>query len=181
MLLPLLLLVLVALGAFFLLNKSKTGVTPQTSTTTTQPTLAPTAQTGATEDTFFGMIKSGQSLECTWQSKDQTSNMEPGKVWFGGGMARSMFKTKAGATGDAVEANAIMRDGKVYTWVQLAGIAPMGFMMDQQQVTAMGKNLTPQEVQQAQQYQQKVNFSCKPWVVDATQFSLPSNVQFRSQ
>lgn len=143
--------------------------------------VSPKTESGPSimEGSYFDLLKAGDSLECEW--KPTATSLQPAHVWANGGKARSTITTTEQGAGQPVEANAIFRDGKIYSWVKISGMAPIGFMMTQEEVQNANQGLTPQQKQQALQYQKKMSFTCKPWLVDESKFTPPADIQFQQK
>jgi len=165
----------VALGALYLgRNKIKTmlGASPAqnsiTSQTQTNSQNVPT-QNQAFSGSFFDLAQRGGDVKCTWSNTDKNMSIQ-GSVYASG----KKFNVVSNATVSGVSGvTYIIGDGtKMYVWTSNTGNS--GFIMNYPDV----KNQTGATNQQ-QQLLQKYNFQCSPWIVDASKFQLPANINFR--
>lgn len=93
-----------------------------------------------------------------------------GTTYSANGMVRSDFTSSIPQVGN-IESHIIVRDGFAYTWTSMMNQGfkfPIGEAEGEAEVSA--------EV--AAQVNQDYNFSCTPWVVDESVFTLPSTIAF---
>lgn len=174
-----LLLLAIVAGYFFMRGRSGTATSMMD---TTSPTAAvSSAPAGPVEGSILDILGKGSSLECDIKvpaKEGQPSPFSTGKLWTTGTTGRS---TLSGAvSGVAMEANAIYKDKTVYTWIITNG-TKMGFKVSPEEAANANAKMTPQQMQQAEQYKQKMIFNCHAWTVDQSKFVLPTDVVFKDQ
>lgn len=173
-------IILLAAGAFFMMKKPQSSVSisatgPKINTTKT----APTVSTGEMSGTFDELVGKGQSLECDFVLPSSDGKPNPfgtGKLYTTGSKGRSMMT--GNTSGMSMEANAIYKEGMAYSWVKV-GETTMGFKFDKDKMKEMSSGMTPQQIQQGEQFRAKMNFKCKPWTPDESKFILPTGVEFK--
>ncbi len=120
--------------------------------------------------TFAELMTRSGSWKCTVQV-DIAEAPSEGIVLVSDGKIRSDFTSRPTSMGGKeISAHMIHADGYVYTWSDLI---PQGMKMKvTADATTSGNNpgaIAPD---------QRVNYSCLPWVVDASQFTVPSTITF---
>lgn len=117
------------------------------------------------------MMRSG-SYKCTVEMKPTADNQNAqssGTVYIGNGKMRGDFNTVVAAMGNkTVESHMISSDGYVYTW---SNLMPQGMKM---QVATNDGAAT----QGGLDASAAVDYHCAPWMVQDSQFVLPTNVTF---
>lgn len=161
------LLILIGGGVFFLMSHSnKTSESAQSAN--------PQAQSPQ-KKSLFDFFSMAGSQKCTFSDGNNTSS---GVVYIGNGKMRGDFQsassTKTGATH-------MVNDGTyIYMWTdgQQSGYKMSLAVMKQQeaQITESPSNGTSSS--QPVDMQQKADYSCGPWSVDASLFTVPTNVTF---
>ena len=115
-------------------------------------------------------------------SFDQSGTMQTQSIYFDGSNVRTDMVINIG--GQQNTAHVVIKDGWEYMWYEnaLPGMAAgQGTKIN---LTSLPKNPQGQTAPAAQNKggidtQKNMNFSCKPWTPDASQFVVPANVQFQ--
>lgn len=173
----------IAAGSYYVSTRS--GSSPMESTTagTESATGAETTSEGAAipEGEFTGNIEDiigrGQNVECDIKNPVASGAPFTGKMWGTGPQGRSQINTTIG-DGLAMEANAIYKDGTVYTWSYMNNNLVMAKTISQSEAQTANDSMTDEEKQKAMQYRQEMVFNCRAWTPDASKFALPSGVEF---
>jgi len=132
----------------------------------------------ASEDTAEGsgtlaeLMKRAGSYKCTVEMKPTEANentASSGTVYVADGKMRGDFTTVVAALGGKiVESYMISTDGYVYTW---SNLLPQGMKM---QISTSGDTAT----QGGMDASAAVDYHCAPWNVEASRFTVPTNVKF---
>jgi len=153
--------ILALLGGAAYLTLSKSSTVPQQATTVQeQPKASPSGVTGTLKSLF------GKNQYCTIT---YPNNGGSGTVYVSGQKFRGDFTTKIA---DGKETTSQVVSDGVYTYVW-SSESPTGIKMkiDVTSPTASAQtgnfNLD-----------QQVGLNCSPWVVDASKFTIPTNIQF---
>jgi hypothetical protein len=154
------LLVLLGGGAYFMMNKSK----PATSATTavTNPTVATAAET---QGTLKSLLTAGKPQTCTFDNKKGST----GTVYITTGKMAGEFTTTT--EGNTVTAHMVIDNGYSYIWT---GITKMGIKIS----LAEAEKAEAATNNQSIGLNDTVSYSCKDWNVDATKFTLPTDIKF---
>lgn len=104
--------------------------------------------------------------ECTFTDSESGNS---GKIYSGNGKFGGEFSSQV--DGKATASHMIADSNSVYFWIDGQ---TQGFKTSQ----ALVENLGEDTVMTALDVNAKVDYSCKPWVVNSNQFSIPSNVTF---
>lgn len=156
--------IIIALGAFFLM-KDKSGSDDQD--TSTGATSAETQ--GSMEQTSLkGLLGMGKSQKCTYTTTENNAT-STGTVYVSGGKFRGDFSaTASGQT----QASHMISDGKVSNlWMDGSN---MGYKMEFDQ-SAQANSQQSQSVDTNKNY----DFDCDNWRTDSSMFNLPSGVDFQ--
>ncbi len=173
---------LIGVGAFVMMRRSPSSTSTTPSTATEHSTDAMTKEavpTGDISGTYTDIVRKGQNLECDFvlpSSGEAPNPFGTGKLYTTGSKGRSMMS--GNTSGMSMEASAIYKDETAYSWVKV-GETTMGFKFDKEKMNAMSKDLTPQQIQQGEQFRAKMDFKCKPWTPDNSMFELPVGVEFK--
>ena len=159
------LLILLGLGGYFMFGKSKT---PEKTTQTSQ-TPAKSAQP-ATNTTLAGLIAMGQNLRCTFSTNGASGASTKGTFYVSKGNVKGDITMK---TPDGKESQmSIIRMGDTnYIW---GSALPTGIKM----TLAIDKLTSGAQASQYANVNQKTDYNCIPWNVDASLFTPPANVKF---
>src|SRR3989344_7392340 len=113
------------------------------------------------------LIASGVPQKCAFESTDETS-ANSGTVYVGNGAMRGDFTSPV--DDKIVMSHMIIRDNKSYIWMD---DTTTGFM------TALNAPAPQTQTQpNSVDADQKLNYSCESWSVDASLFNLPTTVTF---
>ena len=157
---------LLAGGVFLLLGNSKSS-TPSTQKTGVETqTSANTTPADSLEKTSLKALMSGTTnQQCTFTDTESGSS---GTVYVSGGKFRGDFNSQVNGV---VQSSHMISDGQeVYVWMDAL---TSGFKMS---MAAIDK--TPNSGQKTVDVNKQVDYSCKPGSVDASRFSLPTEIKF---
>jgi hypothetical protein len=159
-------------GEYYLMHQdavSKPETGDQKSASTTA--LADTTQAGKFKGSFTELAARGGSWKCTVDTSTAQS-ISSGVTYVSAGKVRGDFTTSVQGYG-SVESH-VMADGQdVYTW---SSMMPQGLKV---KMTAQGSGGTVASGQGADA-NQAYSYDCQPWVADATLFTLPASVTFKT-
>ncbi len=163
---------IIILGALgFFLFGSKSGMMGGANATTTGAAGAAGANVAAAPSTPTGtmadIMARGGNQECSVTSTAGGQNTS-GTVYVGGGKMRGNFTSQT--QGGAIQSHMISDGQNVYVW---SSLMTQGIEMSVAQAKSGQSSGAQQNL-----YNQQVNYSCKPWTLDAAQFTLPSGIKF---
>ncbi len=163
-------------GAYFFLSKpaSNQQNTAQGIQAGAQNTTQPAGGTGAFTGSLAELLGRGGDWKCTFgaQGSGFTSS---GTTYISGGKMRSDFSSQIQQVKQTVDSHMIQDGGFVYVWTSLA---QQGFKAK----TTLGtKDATAQFGAQGVNIDQKYNYNCSAWTVDASMFALPKGITFVGQ
>lgn len=169
--------VLVVVGALMLTGRKPPSPanTTQNASSSAVPTIAlPNNGEISFTGTVFDLADKKGNYECTFSIPDAEGKPtgDKGTVWVTEGKARSTISMQS--PGGNIVANALYMDNKVYTWSSVNGSAPVGFVFSENNAP----NLVPGQATKTQEIKQNLDYTCKPWTIDASKFELPKNVTF---
>jgi flagellar basal body-associated protein FliL len=184
-------IVILVIGGWFLMMGQKNNGQPANSVTGTNPQnqTAPAANNQNTQNnasTFSGTLSDLMAKKTPVNcqvSFDQNGTTQTQSMYFDGSNVRSDIVLNVG--GQQNTAHVVIKDGWEYMWYEnaLPGMAAgQGTKIN---LSSLPKNPQGQKAPAAAQdkggidTQKNMNFSCKPWTPDASQFVLPANVQFQ--
>ncbi len=157
-------LIVLGIGGFMVLgNKSSKPAT------TNQPQAEAASPTPSSEFSLKELIAAGGSKKCTFTLKDNTSS---GTTFIGNGKMRGDFSVNTGKT--PIASHMIVDGTTAYIWTDNQA---MGFKMDFSAMEKPAVSGTPS--QSNVDVNQKVNYNCSPWTVDASEFVLPKGIDFK--
>jgi hypothetical protein len=170
--------IIVIVGAMYLMNKSsggsgaptdQTAVQPVATTSTAQNAAAPTSATAnpATGSGTIASLMAMGSVTCTVNVAG--TNPSSGTVYVSGGKMRGDFTTTI--QGKSMHASMINDGTYMYSW---STMAPEGVKI---KVTA-GAAASGASAHAGVNPSTNVNYNCSPWTVDAGQFTPPSAISF---
>lgn len=155
--LAILAVLVIAGGVYFYMKPAGTAMAPEEEGTTTSGSF-----------TVQELIARGENATCTFAFDGGDSNTS-GTVYVGNGSLRGDYQTVAG--GQTFVSHVIVKDNTASIWVD--GMNE-GFTSDVVgQVQTGGGSAAPD-------INSKLDYTCTSWVVDASKFTLPSDVTFRS-
>lgn len=168
-------ILLFAGGAYLLFANNQT-------TTPTQQSSPQTAEQTKNDENsitgnIFSLLQSGQNVACTFSSTaDDTSSS--GTVYVSGKNMRGDFQSTINSQTSNTH---MIRDGEwMYTWTdgQTTGLKLKITEEDERQGKEMAEKMESDKKNQGFDISQQVDYSCKPWGVDQSKFTVPSNVTF---
>jgi hypothetical protein len=159
-------LILLLLGGGALVMKNKS-TTPAGQSPLGGATVEPTKATAAeAKGTIKSLLTSGVPQSCTFTSEKQASTS--GTVYVSGGKMRGDFTTIN--EGQSMTGHLIIDSGYSYIWSDLLTRGMKVALTEGQSSTGSGT--------QGMDVNQTVGYTCKPWSVDESKFTLPSNITF---
>lgn len=165
LILPIVLVLLVLLaggGAYFMMHKSSQSATSQTA-----PAANPTQATAATtQGTLKNLLTAGKPQTCTFDNNKGST----GTVYVATGRMAGDFTTTT--QGNTVTAHMIVDSGYSYVWT---GMTKIGFKISLAEAQKAEANAS---TNQSVGLNETVSYSCKDWTVDASKFTLPTDVTF---
>jgi Tfp pilus assembly protein PilX len=163
-LIVLVLLVLLGIGAYVMISKSS-----QSAASKTAPVANPTETTASkaeAQGTIKALLTSGVSQECTFSTKQQATT--DGTAFLSDGKMRGDFTSTS--QGQTINGHMIIASGYSYIWTDLTKRG-MKIALTEGQASGSAQS-------QGLDVNQTVSYSCKPWVSDASKFTLPADVTF---
>ena len=164
-------------GAFFLLSKpaaQRQNAAQGAQTGTQEAAQQPAGGTGAFTGSLADLLGRGGNWKCTFGAEG-TGFSSSGTTYVSGGKIRADFSSKIQQLNQTVDSHMVQDGGYVYVWTSLA---PQGFKA---KTTLGSKDATTQFGKQGVNIDQKYNYNCSPWTVDASLFALPKGVTFVGQ
>ncbi len=150
-------------GAYVMKHKSAGAPAAPTTAVTASPTKATTA---GVQGTLKSLLTSGETQTCTFTSQKQANTT--GTIYVSGGKMRGDFTSTN--QGQTVTGHMIVDSGYSYIWTNLIKRG-MKVAISETQATASANS-------QGMDVNQAVSYICKPWVADASEFTLPADITF---
>lgn len=184
------LLVVVAGGIFYgvtsYVDKDNATVTPIVATTTEEVVVATTTESSTSTSTasttpagkkmaFSEFIKQGGSYKCTVTQTVATMTTN-GTVYIDGSKIKADFAVSV--AGQSINTTMIVRDGYTYTWTSNA---PTKGFKTKVATGGQGDSSTGAKGTITWDGSQIGDYSCDPWVAQASMFELPTTVTFTVQ
>lgn len=122
----------------------------------------------ADSSTFANLIAAGQTVECTFEKADGS---QKGTIYVAGEKLRGEFFMNQ--NGSTYPMHMIRDTEKMYTW---------GGPMGEGQGMVIPANMrggNPMGGPSATSMDEEMDFTCKPWAADPSQFTPPSDVAFQ--
>lgn len=163
-------LVVLALGAWFMANR-RAGDQRQPSGSQESATISLEEGNATTPTSLKALLASGSAQQCSF--RDTTAGMDSeGVIYVAGGKVRGNFTSTV--DGQPLGAHMIVDGQTSYVWTDGS---TTGFT-----TTVSAAPTTPPSAASSQTASLDVNktldYSCQPWAVDASVFTLPTGVQF---
>lgn len=157
-------ILLIAAGAFFVLNKKSTA--PKQSNTASQEQKS--QESGSIKNSIKSLLSQGKSVTCTvkYPSAEQATE---GTLYVSGKQMRGDFKTTV--NGKEMDSHMITDQTYSYSW---SSATPQGAKMKIDQVEAPNASPVSGQVDT----NSEVDMKCSPWGVDNSKFTPPSNINF---
>ncbi len=129
----------------------------------------------SSEGKFNGSVKDlmarGGDHECSFTETNDMSD-STGQVYISGSKIRGDFNTTVKAVSDMKVESHMISDGEfVYTW---SSMLPTGMKMP----VVESSSATTSTDSQTFDYNQKLDYDCRPWTVDASKFVVPTEIKF---
>lgn len=150
-------------GAYVMMNKSKPA--PASPATTEAKPTETTTTASQVKGTLKSLLTAGVPQTCSFTNDTGAS----GSVYVSGGKMRGDFQTTN--QGKTFSGHMIIDSGYTYIWSDALSRG-MKMAMSDVQPTGTATNSQSMDVNQT------VSYSCKPWIPDASVFTLPANVTF---
>ena len=160
------LILLLGVGGYLMLNKNA----PSTSTQNTQQTTKDKTQSGQTTKSLLDLVKMGQNLRCTYKTTIANGSTE-GTVYISGQNVRADFTVNVSGQ-EPAQTSMIRKGDTTYVWGST--MPDKGIKM----TTSLDKMSEDKQTSQYVDPNQKINYSCSPWNVDSTLFTVPNNIEF---
>ena len=158
-------IILLGLGGFILYGKSKAPTkTAQTSQTPAK------SQNSSTNTTLAGLIALGQNLRCSFSVTGTNGDLTNGTFYVSKENVRGDFTVKT-PDGKQNQMSIIRMGDTNYVW---GSALPRGIKM----TLSLDKITQGAQASQYSAVNQKTNYNCLPWNVDASLFTPPANVTF---
>ena len=132
----------------------------------------PPQQQGGGMQSLRDLLALGTSQKCTFLS-DVDGQQSEGVVYVSGGKVRGDFASRVSANGSLVMSHMIIEGNTMKMWQDGES---MGMVMSVPQ----GGDVPQQTGEKSLSYDEKVDYSCSPWIVDGSVFVAPTNVMFHS-
>ena len=161
--------ILALLGGAAYLSLSKSSKNQkETAKVTPAPT---TSATSANNTTLAGLLALGQNLRCSFNTNEtSTETSTQGTFYVSNGNVRGDFVVKS-ADGKENQMSMIRNGDESYIW---GPSLPTGIKMK----LSLDQFTKNQQASQFANVNQKTNYNCIPWNVDASLFIPPANVTF---
>lgn len=164
-------IILALLGgaAYLSLSKSSTnqGITAKV---TSAPTTSPTSANPANNTTLAGLLALGQNLRCSFNVKATSGESTQGTFYVSNGNMRGDFVMKNTA-GKENQMSMIRNGNENFIW---GPALPTAIKMN----LSLDKLAANAQTSQFGNVNQKTNYNCVPWSVDASLFTPPANIKF---
>jgi hypothetical protein len=154
------LLLIVGVGAYFFMSSRLGSTTP-----TTQQTA--TSGESSAQKSLRDLIALGESQECLFSTSEESS----GTIYITSGKMRGDFSSTV--EGETTISHMLVEDKTSYVWIEGQDMG-YKFTHDESADTQNGT-----ATQQNVDLDQKADYTCKPWVVDSSMFTLPQNIEFK--
>ncbi len=156
--LGLIILIIIAVGAYFIWGKMPGGTYGPTST----------VPVGGGSQSIQQLVGLGKSVTCTF-STTTASGSQQGTIYIANGMVAGDFTANAAGAGD-INAHMIVRDNTSYVWTSASN---QGFKST---VNASSTGSGSSGIG----YGEQMNYQCQGWNADSSKFNLPTNISFMS-
>lgn len=158
-------IIVIALLGFVVVKGSKTttpAVTTQTASAVS-PTVA-TTETGNVKGTIKSLMTAGKTEVCSYTNQVNGANIT-GKMYVADGKMRGDFTVVNSGKNETVTSHMIINDGQtMYAWTDLSARG-----MKMSLTAAAGATASTSG---SPDMNQEVQFSCSPWMPDASMFTL---------
>jgi len=155
-------IIVIALGGFYLMKSSKTP-------TSTQTTKTQNANPSTLKGSILSLLSGGKNVNCSIAYPD---NKGTGTIFVSDKKFAGDFTTKD-ASGKETIGHTISDGTYIYVW---SAAMTTGIKMN----LADAKN-TAQNAQNTQSFDvnQQVGLNCSPWLPDNSKFTVPANIKFQ--
>lgn len=164
-------LLLIAGGAFWFMTKK--APVNQTATTNSESSseMTKVVPTTAPAKSLRSLLTAGIAQKCTFTSGTE-GDSNSGTMYISNGKIRGEYSTKV--EGETQNLSMIVDGNTTYLW---GGETETGYKMTIDPSTTVKPGEKPRELSFVDP-DQDLNYNCTPWIVDATQFTLPANIKF---
>jgi len=157
------LILLLGAGGYLMLNKNTSRLPKTTATTTPKKT-----ENQTTTKSLIDLVRMGQNLRCSFKT-EVTNGSTEGTVYVSGQNIRADFNITT--SGKTMQTSMIKSGDTSYIW---GDSLPSGIKM------TLSLDQISQNEQTSRYFNanQKTNYTCAPWNVDSSLFTVPTNVKF---
>lgn len=141
--------------------------------------VEPNEEEEISDASILDLAKLGKNVKCTYNSNEEETSME-GVVYVAGNKTRSDMKIKS-EEGTEMDSSSITDSEWMYMW---SSETDQGTKMNLKEMEALAskyENDNGSGEESDNQYKdqtQKVDYKCRPWIVDNSKFDIPTNINF---
>jgi hypothetical protein len=125
-------------------------------------------------NTLRGLLTLGENVTCTFSSQIEGSGTTEGVVFVSDGKMRGDFNIEQ--NGSTFQSHVIIRDEKMYAW-NVSGDGTFAYEFDFADLE--GRDTVVSNSSNNVSLDERVDYDCNPWSVDASKFSLPAGIDFQ--
>ncbi len=163
-------LLLLVGGGVFYLSRSHTATPKPVTKNTASPTQGSKLTT--LRKSLLDLLSVTGNQQCTFSDKKTGGS---GTVYTGSGNVRGDFLSQSNSTNSNLTKSHMITDGKyIYFWTEGN---TKGYKMALDVISQMSSNEAGLK-SQTLDMQKQVDYTCNPWTVDKSEFTLPSTVTF---
>lgn len=159
-------LLLAGVGGFLVMNQSKT---PASSNTTATETSVMASGDAMQKTSLKSLMSLGQNQMCTFSDAEGASS---GTMYIGSGKSSGDFESSI--NGVATTSHMVNDGVSVYFWTEGQ---TQGFKVSLATLDSFSGG-TGTQTQKSFDVDKQVDYSCRPWGVDASKFTVPADVTF---
>jgi predicted small lipoprotein YifL len=129
--------------------------------------------------TALEMMHSGKALDCNYSFQSQQGALQSGEFFVDGATGRfrsDVMEMVRVPVPMNIMAYSISDGTYVYTWSSMN--PKTGYKVNLSQTSPAAVPAATSSVQSTADLNQKIDYNCRPWTVDASKFTLPAGVQF---
>jgi len=131
------------------------------------------------DSSILDLAKLGKNAKCTYNSDEGGTIME-GVVYVSGNKTRSDMKITT-AEGTKMDSSSITDSEWMYMWTSETDQGTKMNLKEMEALASKYENEDGSVEESDYQYKdqtQKVDYKCRPWVVDNSKFDVPTNINF---
>jgi len=170
MVVVLVILLLLGLGAGFWFMTKKSPSNKNSVTSVPTGSVVQEVPTTSPSRSLRDLLTAGVAQKCTFTAGEDDSNT--GIMYISNGKIRGEYSTKI--EGETQNLSMIVDGNTTYLW---GGETEAGYKMTIDPSTTIKPEEKPSGLSFVDP-DQNLNYNCTPWIVDASQFTLPSNIKF---